>query len=119
MPRIFGREPAAVLAFVAVLIKLFSAFVLAVSPDVQAAINAVLAAGVGVWVAVVVHDGAAVAIYGFAQSGVALAVGLGLHWDADKQALVLSVVSVGLAMWTRGQVTAPEPKTAVRLAARE
>lgn len=107
MPKILGREPAAVLAFVAVLIKLFSAFVLAVSPDVQASINAVLAAGVGVWVAVVVHDGAAVAIYGFAQSGVALAVGLGLHWDTERQALVLTAVQVGLAMWTRGQVTAP------------
>lgn len=107
MPKLFGREPAAVLAFAAVVIKLIAAFAIHISPEAQSGLNAVLAAGVGVWVAVVVHDGLSAAVYGFAQAALALAVGFGLHMTSDNQALLLSAVTIGLAMWTRTQVTAP------------
>jgi hypothetical protein len=106
-PKIFGREPAALLAMLAIMVKLFAAFVVDVTADQQAVINAVLAASVGIAVAVIVHDGMAAALYGFAQAAVALAVGFGLHWDAGIQALVLSGVATALGWWTRTQVTAP------------
>lgn len=106
---IFGREPAAVLAFLAILVKLFSAFVVHVNADQQSVINAALAALVGLAVAQKVHDGQAAALYGFAQALVALAVGFGLHWDPATQALVLSAIQAAIGMWTRTQVVAPVP----------
>jgi prepilin signal peptidase PulO-like enzyme (type II secretory pathway) len=112
-PKLFGREPAALLAFFAILVKLFSAFVINVDADVQAWVNAVAAAAVGIAVAWIVHDGLSAAIYGFAQAALALAVGLGLGWSADKQAIVLSVVAGAIGMWTRSQVTAPTPAPAL------
>jgi len=109
MPKIFGREPAVILALVAALVKLGAAFGLDVSTDQQALINAVAAAAVGVAVAVMVHDGASAALLGLIQAAVALAVGFGLHWSADQQAVVMTAAAAVLAMWTRTQVTAPVP----------
>lgn len=106
MPYIFRREPAAWLALVAILVKLVSAFWVNVSVDEQSLINAVAAAVVGLVVAFSTHDGIAAAVYGFAQSALALAVGFGLQWSADQQAVLLSAVSVVLALFTRTQVTA-------------
>jgi len=107
--KIFGREPAALLAFVAVGIKLLAAFGVGLSTDQQAVLNAVAAAVVGLTVAFMTHDGIAAALYGFAQAALALAVGFGLHWSADQQAVVLSFVSVAVAMFVRTQVTAKVP----------
>ncbi|MDX3353883.1 hypothetical protein PV703_11295 [Streptomyces sp. ME01-24h] len=111
MPRIFGREPAAVLALFAILVKLLSAFVIEVSADQQAVINAVAAAAVGIFIAVVAHDSLGASLMNFAQAVVALAVGYGLDWSADKQALVLSAVAAAIGMWTRTQVVAPVSKS--------
>lgn len=110
--KIFGREPAALLAFVAVGIKLLAAFGAGLSADQQAVLNAVAAAVVGLVVAFMTHDGIAAALYGFAQAALALAVGFGLHWSADQQAVVLSFVSVAVAMFVRTQVTAKTPAAA-------
>ena len=87
--KLFNREPAALLAFVAVAIKLLAAFGVGLSADQQAVLNAVAAAGVG------------------------LAVGFGLHWSADQQAVVLSFVQVAIAMFVRTQVTARVPAPAI------
>ena len=107
--KIFGREPAALLAFVAVAIKLLAAFGIDLSSDQQAVLNAVAAAAVGLLVAVLAHDALSAPLYGFAQAGLALAVGFGLHWSADQQAVVLSFVQVAVAMFVRTQVTAKAP----------
>jgi hypothetical protein len=107
MVKIFGREPAAWLALVAITVKLISAFVIEVSPDAQSAINAVAAAAVGLLVAFTVHDGVIAAILGFVQAAVALAVGLGVHLPADRQALLMTAIQVVVAMFVRTQVTAP------------
>lgn len=109
MPKVFGREPALVLALIAVLVKTGSAFGLNVSPDQQAVINAAAAAIVGLIVAVTVHDGLPAAILGTAQAVLALAVGFGLHWSADQQAVVMSLAAAVVAMFVRTQVTAPTP----------
>lgn len=104
--KIFGREPAALLAFVAVVIKLLAAFGAGLTSDQQAVLNAVAAAAVGLLVAVLAHDALAAPLYGFAQAGLALALGFGLHWSAEQQAVVLSFVQVAIAMFVRTQVTA-------------
>ena len=110
---IFNREPAALLAFVAVAIKLLAAFGVGISTDQQAVLNAVAAAGVGLAVAVMAHDALAAPLYGLAQAALALAVGFGLHWTADQQAVVLSFVQVAIAMFVRTQVTARVPAPAI------
>jgi hypothetical protein len=107
--KIFGREPAAWLALIAVAVKLSTAFGLDLTDGQQAAVNAIAAALVGLLVAVSVHDGIGAAVIGFVQAAVALAVGFGLHWSPEQQAVVLSFASALVAMWTRTQVTAPVP----------
>jgi hypothetical protein len=104
-----NREPAALLAFVAVGIKLLAAFGVGLSSDQQAVLNAVAAAVVGLVVAVLAHDALAAPLYGFTQAALALAVGFGLHWSADQQAIVLSFVQVAIAMFLRTQITAKTP----------
>ncbi|MFJ6579233.1 hypothetical protein ACIQMY_25140 [Streptomyces sp. NPDC091368] len=106
--RIFGREPALVLGFLAAALKLFAAFGLDVSATQQTLINAVLAAVVGVWIAIVARDGAlGAAIMQLAQTGMALFVGFGLDWSAEKQGMVMAAIAALLALWERTQVTAP------------
>ncbi|MFF1916218.1 hypothetical protein ACFVYE_32445 [Streptomyces sp. NPDC058239] len=114
--KFFGREPAALLALFAIVVKLAAAFGLDVSIDVQACVNAVAAAAMGIAIAVVANDGLGAAIVGFAQSALALALGLGLDWSADKQAVVLTAVTIVVGMWDRTQVTAPVPAGAAKTA---
>lgn len=109
MKTIFGREPALWLALVAVGVKLLSAFVVNVSTDQQAVINAAAAAVAGLIVAAQTHDGIASAALGLVQAMVALAVGFGLHWSPDQQAIVMSFAAAVVAMFVRTQVSAPVP----------
>lgn len=109
---LFGREPAAWLALVAVAVKLAAAFGWDASTDVQAWVNGAAAAAMGLIIAIVAKDGVGAAIIGFAQAGLALAVGLGLDWSAEKQAVVLAAATVIVGMWDRTQVTAPVPAKA-------
>ncbi|MFF9003680.1 hypothetical protein ACF1GW_38945 [Streptomyces achromogenes] len=111
---LFGREPAAWLTLVAVAVKLLTAFGLDVTSDQQATINAVAAAAMGVLIAILAHDGLGAAIIGFAQAALALALGFGLNWGTDRQAVVMAAVTVVVGMWDRTQVTAPTPATAVQ-----
>jgi hypothetical protein len=46
-----------------------------------------------------------------AQAVMALFVGFGLNWTADKQGLVMATVAALLALFERTQVTAPVPVT--------
>jgi hypothetical protein len=106
--RIFGREPALLLGFAAAALKLLAAFGLDVSAAQQTLINAVLAAAVGVWIAIVARDGAlGAAIMQLAQAGTALFVGFGLDWSAEKQGMVMAAIAAFLALWERTQVTPP------------
>jgi hypothetical protein len=107
MPRILGREPALWLALVAAVVKLVSAFWIKLSIDQQSLINALAAAIVGLIVAAIVRDGLSAALLGLAQSGLALAVGFGLHMAADQQATLMAAVGIVIAMFVRTQVTAP------------
>ena len=111
---ILKREPAAWLTLIAVVVKLAAAFGLDVSADQQSAINAVAAAAMGLLVAVLAHDGAGAAVIGLAQAALALALGFGLAWCADRPAVVMAAVPVVVGMWDRTQVTAPVPAAPAR-----
>ncbi|MEV8625260.1 hypothetical protein [Streptomyces sp. NPDC051079] len=108
-PLILGREPAAWLALVAIIVKLAAAFGWDVSLETQANVNAVAAAAMGILIAVLVHDGLGAAIIGLAQGALALAIGYGLDWSADRQAVVMAAVTIAVGMWDRTQVTARVP----------
>lgn len=116
--KLFGREPAAVLALVAALVKLASAFWWHATVVQQAQVNTVAACIVAVAVACIVHDGYGAAILGLLQAAMAAAVGFGLHWSAGNQALVMATATAFLAMWTRGQVVAPVAAAALPSAKR-
>jgi hypothetical protein len=103
------REPAAWLALVAIAVKLAAAFGWDASTDVQAWVNGAAAAAMGLLIAIVAKDGIGAAVIGFAQAALALAVGLGLDWSAEKQAVVLAAATIVVGMWDRTQVTAPVP----------
>lgn len=107
MPKIFGREPALWLALVAAGVSLLSAFVVNVSTDQQAVINAVAVAVVGVITAVVARDGVSAAVLGLVQAAVALAVGFGLHLSGNEQAIAMSFAAAVVGMFVRTQVAAP------------
>lgn len=110
-----SRDPALYLFLVATAVKLFSAFVLHVSDNTQAAVNAVAVAVAAAIVALVVkHDGQVAAILGVAQALLALAIGLGLHLTADNQALIMTFLGAIAAAFVRTQVVAPTAATGAR-----
>lgn len=110
-----SRDPALYLFLVATAVKLFSAFILHVSDDQQAVINAVAVAVAAAIVATVVkHDGQVAAILGVAQALIALAVGFGLHLSAENQALIMSMLGALAAAFVRTQVVAPVSPAGVR-----
>jgi hypothetical protein len=100
-----SRDPALYLFLVATCVRLFSAFILDVSTDTQALINALATAIAGVIVAVIVRrDGQVPAILGGVQALLALCVGLGLNVSAENQALLMSFVGGLAAAFIRTQV---------------
>ncbi len=109
MPKFFGREPAIWLTLFATAVRLVGAFVIDLSADQQAWLNAVATAAASLIVAAMVKDGLVAAILGFAQALLALAVGFGLNIDADGQAVIMSFVGAAVAMFVRTQVIAPVP----------
>lgn len=112
--RILGREPVYILSFIAVALKLGSAYGLDVSADQQAVIMAVLSGVVALIEAIVLRTGAAAAaIINLAQACLALFLGFGLNLSAEQQALWMLAVEGAVAIFLRREVTAPVP--AVRL----
>jgi len=104
----FGREPVYWLAFVAVVIKLATAFGLNVSDTQQTLINAALAAAVGIVSAVVLKTGAlAATVLQFAQAALALFVGFHFDLSAGTQAEIMATVAAGLALFLHEKVEAP------------
>ena len=110
----FGREPVLILGFVAVALKLASAYGLDVSVEQQAVIMAALSAVVALVEAVVLRTGAAAAaIVNVAQAVLALFLGFGLDLSAEQQALWMLVVEGAVALLLRREVTAPVPEVPI------
>ncbi|MFJ3043592.1 hypothetical protein [Streptomyces tendae] len=112
--KILGREPVLLLGFVAVALKLSSAYGLDVSAEQQAVIMAVLSGVVALAEAIVLRTGAAAAaIVNLAQAGLALFLGFGLAMSAEQQALWMLVVEGAVALFLRREVTAPVPALSI------
>ncbi|MCX4911923.1 hypothetical protein [Streptomyces sp. NBC_00878] len=108
--KILGREPVYLLAFVAVVLKLSSAYGMDVTAEQQAVIMAVLSGAVALTEAIVLRTGAAAAaIVNLAQAVLALFLGFGLDFTAEQQALWMLVVESAVALALRREVTAPVP----------
>lgn len=106
--KLFGRDPALILAFVAATVQGFSAFVLNVSPELQGAINAVAIAMLGFLTArSIARDKLVPAVLGLAQAVLALVLAFGWHATGDQQATIMAFVATAVAMFVRTQVTAP------------
>lgn len=112
--KILGREPVYILAFVAVALKLASAYGLDVTAEQQAVIMAVLSGVVALIEAIVLRTGAAAAaIVNLAQGVLALFLGFGLDLSAEQQALWMLLVEGAVALMIRREVTAPVPELGI------
>lgn len=109
--KIFGREPATILAFIAVALKLGAAYGLGADETQQALIMAFLACVVAVAEAFILKTGAAfAALVNLGHGALALFLGFGLEMNAEAQALWMLLIEGGLALIViRPQVTAPIP----------
>lgn len=107
--KIFGREPAVILAFIAAALKLAAAFGLKVSDDQQGVINTVLSCLVAVALVVVLHQGSLyAALVNLAQAAMALFLAFGLDLSGERQALIMASLAALLAVFgVRPQVQAP------------
>lgn len=106
--KVFGREPALILGFVAAAIQLFSAVVLPLSVEQQGVLNAVAVAVMGlVTAAAVSADKAAPAVLGVVQAVLACALAFGLALAPETQGAVMAFASAVVSMFVRTQVTAP------------
>jgi hypothetical protein len=107
--KIFGREPVTILAFIAVALKLSSAYGLDVSADLQAAIMVFLSCVVAVAEAVILKTGAAfAALVNLGHAAIALYLAFGLNMSAEQQANWMLLIEGLVALFiVRPQVTAP------------
>jgi hypothetical protein len=107
--KIFGREPVTILAFIAVALKLSSAYGLDVSAELQAAIMVFLSCVVAVAEAFILKTGAAfAALVNLGHAAIALYLAFGLNMSAEQQAnWMLAIESLVALFIVRPQVTAP------------
>lgn len=107
--KVFGREPVAILAFIAVALKLGAAYGWNVSEELQTAIMVFLSCVVALAEAFILKNGAAfAALVNLGHAAIALFLGLGLHLSAEQQALWMMVIEGAVALVVvRPQVTAP------------
>lgn len=103
-----GRDPALWLTLFATAVRLLAAFVIHLTDEQQAVLNAAATAIASLVVAVIVRrDGQVPALLGVAQALLALAIGFGLNVSAENQAVIMSFVGAVVAAFVRTQVTAP------------
>lgn len=108
--KFFGREPALWLSLISAAVMVFSAMLFQLTPDQQGVINAVALAFFGLLTAwSVERDGLSAALLGFIKAIIALAVAFGLQLPAEKQALLMTLVSAVVAMFLRTQLSPPAP----------
>lgn len=112
-----SRDPALYLTLFATIVRLLGAFVVNLSGEQQAVLNAAATAIAGLAVAVWVRrDGQVAALLGVAQALLALAVGFGLDVSAEGQAVIMSFIGALAAAFVRTQVIAPVSAEGVRQA---
>jgi urea transporter len=107
--KVFGRDPATLLGEInAGILALIVLFV--DNNELGAAIGAVTTAITALIVAFAVkHDGQLAAIVGVGRTIVALAVLLGVEWDAAYQILLITALETVAGIFVRDRVDAPVP----------
>jgi len=104
------REPALILALVASIIQMVSAFIFPLTVSQQGVLNACAVAAAGlITAAVVKSDQLAPAILGFAQAAIALGIAFGWHLTDTNQSIIMTFIATVVSMFVRTQVTAPVP----------
>lgn len=110
--KIFGREPAAILALVAAFIQFISLFVVELTADQQAVLNAVVVAVFGVITSFAVSaEKGLPTLVGLAQSVIALAIGFGADLTPEMQTGLMALVTTAVGLFVRTQVVAPVAAT--------
>ncbi len=110
MGKIYGRDPATWLALLAALWGLASAFGFDFDPQLQSVVTAVVAAVLGVVVAIQVGDGLIAALNGLVVAAVSAVSYFALDWSAEEQAVRVGAITLLIAWFaTRPNVTAPVP----------
>jgi len=107
--KVYGREPAVWLAVLGAAWQIASAFGLDFSAQTQSVVTAVVAAVLGLIVAVQVNDGVYAAVTGLLTAGTSLVSYFALDWSAEHQAKFVAAVMVVIGLWVRDKVTAPVP----------
>lgn len=106
--RIFGREPAAWLALIAVAVEMAVAWGLHLTEQEQAGINAVATGVFGFALAwSVAREKAIPVAAGLVTAVLQLAIAFGAHLSAHQVATAGALVTAGLAFWLHGRVVAP------------
>lgn len=109
------REPALLyLGLLAPVVQALAAFVFAVDPAVQGAINAAAVAIAGAVTAFLVKaDNLVPAITGALQAVIALVLAFGVDWSSEQQASLMVALGAVAAFLVRDRVTAPVPAPTV------
>ncbi|MFE0887930.1 hypothetical protein ACFW4Q_02645 [Streptomyces rochei] len=107
--RIFGREPALLIATVSAGLSLLVTFGFGLSAEQAGAIVAVISAVFAVATAVVTRPIAPSAFTGLVAACAALLAAYGLELSTEKIGALNAVVLAGLALLTRGQVSPANP----------
>lgn len=108
--KIFGREPALIMAFLSSVIAVVSAFIFPLSDEQQGVLNAVVVALFGLITAALLQKEKLVpAITGFIKAAVVVAIAFGLHWSPEQQGLFIALISGIAALLVRPQVVASVP----------
>jgi len=111
--KVFGREPAVVLALISAVLQVLATFGLHLSPELQGAVVAVIAAVFGVWTAVqVAQDKILPALLGLAQAGFSLLMAFGFDVGTNAQLAASTLITAAVAAFVRNQVVAPVPPNA-------
>lgn len=108
--KIFGREPALVLAFISSTIAVMSALVFPLTDEQQGVLNAVVVALFGfITAALLSKEKLVPALVGLIKAVIAVAISFGLHLTPEVQGVVLTFVAAAAALWYRPQVVASVP----------
>lgn len=106
--KLFGRDPAMLFQAIAILLSLLATFGLPLTPEWQGVVNGLIMTGWGVATAIVVaKDKIVPAVTAFAQVVFLLVAGLGYHLADTQQFMVLTLIGLLFAFFTRTQVVAP------------
>lgn len=114
--KIFGRDPAAFLAIIAVAVQAVVAWGVDLSEQQQAAINAAATLVMGLVIALVVaRDQIIPAAAGALGAVLQLLVAFGAHLSQNQVATAGALLTAVLAAWLRTQVVAPIDATGNRV----